>query len=349
LGVELMIYRHLCSFICSAILGYCASSASAAILYSDDFNSNTSANYNTYVTAGSTGPSGDATFTYNYGDVPANGGLSIPVAPHTSDGSTTGLRLRTDNLQASVGTVVGATSVVTKNLSLPSSYRVQVDVWDNYIGGTNISASGSNGTTAAGVGIGTAGTSLQYIAGNDGLFVEAFGDNGGGANQAYRVYTNNTHPNPTTKPYWAAGTSSTSASFSDPYYTSAFPSVSAPAGQSTFAPGTQGGSTAAGTLGFAWHTWTITNDSLNVTWAIDGKTIATIPTADYTSAGSQISLNNDDTGLTGNSAANNQLLNAHIFDNLVVSDFPAVPEPASCTLIAVGMVALGLAPRRRGA
>ena len=256
--------------------------------------------------------------------------------------------MRTDNLQSSVGTIVGATSVVTKNLSLPSSYQIQVDVWDNYIGGTNISASGSNGSTAAGVGIGSAGTSLQYIAANDGLFVEGFGDNGGGANQAYRVYTNNVttpHPNPTTKPYWAAGTTATSASFSDPYYTSAFPSVSAPAGQSAFAAATQGGSTAAGTLGFAWHTWTITNDSLNVTWAIDGKTIATIPTADYTSAGSQVSLGNDDTGLTGNSAANNQLFNAHVFDNLIVRDYPAVPEPSTIVLCLIG--AMGWVSGRR--
>lgn len=331
------------------VAALCATAqASAATLYSDNFNSDTSASYNQFITAGATGPSGDATFAYNYGDIPANGGLSIPVAPHTTDGSTTGLRLRTDNLQstASAG-VVGATSVVTKGLSLPSSYQVQVDVWNNYIGGTNLSSSGSNGSTAAAIGIATAGTSNQYIAANDGLLVESFGDNGGGANQAYRVYTNGTHPNPTTKGYWAAGTTATSASNTDPYYTSAFPSVSGPAGQSAFAPTTQGGSTAAGTLGFAWHTWTITNDSVNVTWAIDGKTIATIPTADYTSAGSQITLGNDDTGLSGNSTANNQLFNAHIFDNLIVRDYPAVPEPSTLLLCLVGMMGW-FGARRRG-
>lgn len=318
---------------------------SAATIYSDDFNTDTSANYNQYITQTSTpSNSGDATWAYDYGAAPGSGGLSIPVAPHTTDASTLGLRVRTDNLGNSSGTVVGATEVVTKNLSLPSSYKIQVDVWDNYIGGTNISSSGSNGTTAAAIGIGTAGTAIQYIGNglNDGLIVEAFGDNGGGANQAYRVYTNGSHPNPTTKPYWAAGTSATSASFSDPYYTSAFPSVSAPAGQQTFAPSTQTGSTAAGTLGFAWHVWTITNDSLNVVWAIDGKTIATIPTADFTQAGSQVQLGNDDTGTGGNTGANNQLFNAHIFDNLVISDYPsAVPEPASIGIACIGLIGLG--------
>jgi hypothetical protein len=311
----------------------------ATTLYSDDFNSDTSANYNVNVTAGASGPSGDATFVYDYGAAPASGGLSIPVAPHTTGTSTLGLRVRTDNLQTSVGTVVGATEVVTKGLALPSKYTMQVDVWSNYIGGTSIAASGSNGSTGVAVGIGTVGgTTLQYIAGNDGLLTEAFGDNGGGANQAYRLYLDNTHPNPTTANYWAAGTGANSATFSDPYYTSAYPSVSAPAGQSSFAPSTQGGSTPAGVQGFAWHTWTITQDGTNVTWAIDGKTITTSPDSAVTFGGSQVSLGNDDTGLTGNSAANNQLFNAEIFDNLIITD--VVPEPASIGLIALAMVAM---------
>jgi hypothetical protein len=331
-----MTIRHLRSIICLALICFCAAPALAAVIYSDDFNADTSASYNKFITAGATGPSGDATFAYDYGAAPGSGGLAAPVAPHTTDSTTLGLRLRTDNLQSSSGTVVGATEIVTKTLSLPSSYQVQVDVWSDYIGsGTSIASSGSNGTTGVAVGVGSAGTSIQYIAANDGLIMEGFGDNGGGANQSYRIYTNGVHPNPTTKPYWAAGTSSTSASNTDPYYTSLLPSVPAPAAQSSFAA-TQGGSTAAGTLGFGWHTWTITNDTQNVVWAIDGKTFTTVPVADFTAAGSQVSLGNDDTGLTGNSTANNQLFNAEIFDNFVISDFPAVPEPASFVLMTIG-------------
>jgi hypothetical protein len=330
------------------MLSYSASSASAATLYSDDFNADTSANYNKFITNGaSAGPSGDATFAYQYGTAPGAGGLSIPIAPHTTDATTIGLRLRTDNLQnAAAAAVVGATEIVTKNLSLPSSYKISVDVWQNYIGGTNINSSGSNGTTGVAIGIGTAGTGLQYIAGNDGLLMEGFAEDGAGANQSYRIYTNNAHPNPTTKPYWAAGTGASSATFSDAYYTSLLPSVAAPGGQSSFAAATQGGSTKAGTLGFAWHTWTITNDSKNVVWAIDGKTFTTVPVADFTMAGSQVSLGNNDTGTGGNTTANGQLLNAEIFDNFVINDFPAVPEPTSAALLALGIATVGLATRR---
>ena len=52
-----------------------------------------------------------------------------------------------------------------------------------------------------------------------------------------------------------------------------------------------------------------------------------------TFGGSQVSLGNDDTGLSGNSATNNQLFNAEIFDNLTITD--VVPEPASLGLLAV--------------
>src|SRR5437588_13002244 len=99
--------RHLCLFLALALVSSLAQSASAAVIYSDDFNLDTSALYNKFVTAGATGPSGDATFVYDYGAAPGSGGLAAPVAPHPTDSATLGLLLRTDNLQIAAGTAVG--------------------------------------------------------------------------------------------------------------------------------------------------------------------------------------------------------------------------------------------------
>ena len=50
---------------------------------------------------------------------------------------------------------IGAISVVTKNLVLPAQYKVSVEVWGNYVGGTTIADSGgTNGTTVPTIGIG---------------------------------------------------------------------------------------------------------------------------------------------------------------------------------------------------
>ncbi len=317
----------------------------AAAIFTDGFDTTgSSSSYATFITAGATGPSGDATFAYNYGAAPGSGGLSIPVAPHTTDGSTTGLRVRTDNLQSTAARAVGASEVTTNKHQLPKKYTVQVDVWSNYIGGSNISASGSNGSTGVNVGIGTTSTTSDTINANNGAMYEAYGDNGGGTNSAYRVYNDNTHALPTdTTNYYQAGNGANSATFSDPYYTSKFPSVSAPAGQVSFASATQGGSTPAGVQGFNWHTWTITQDGTNITWAIDGKNISIVPDSKVTLAGQQVSLGNDDGGLTGSSAANNQLFNAEIFDNLNVTTIGPEAWLSSAPMLPQGGTAGGTA------
>jgi hypothetical protein len=322
--------------LCGSVL--LPSALNAQVIYSDGFGTAAdAANYNIYTTLSSAGgPTSDATFGYDYS------ALGIPSAPHTGDGSTLGLRLRTDNLANSASTyVVGAITVATKGLSLPSQFTLSVDVWGNYIGGTSIASSGSNGSTGAAVGVGTAGTGLTYPVSNDGMLVDTFHDNGGGANQQYRLYLDNTHPNPTTAPYWAAGTGSTSASYTDPYYAFLGPQT-APAAQVTLSPSTQGGSTPSGIIGFAWHTMTISQDGVNLIWSIDGKVITTVPDSALTFGGSQITLNAIDSGLTGNTAANNQLLNADIWDNLIIS----VPEPGTVSLFILGAAGLCLATRR---
>jgi PEP-CTERM motif len=332
---------RLAAFAAAAVVpaAFIPNMASGQVIYSDGFSTaGDSANYNIYqATAGTS----DATFGYDYS------ALGIPVAPDTTDGSTLGLRLRVDNLGNSVSPAsVGAISVVTSGLTLPSQYVITVDVWGNYIGGPStpgtIATSGSNGTTAPGLGIGTSGAALQSPnGGSTGMFVDSFHDGGGGANLDYRAYVGSTREDPATTPYYAAGESSTAGGHANSYY-SFLSSQSAPSYQQSNYASTQTGSTPTGIIAFQWTTWTITQDGANVTWAINGHTIATIPDSLITSGGSQVSLDSIDSGLSGQTAANNQLLNFDIFDNFTIT---SVPEPGALSLLALG--AVGLFARRR--
>ena len=327
-------------------MGFSPLAARAVGLYSDDFNTAASAtNYNVFQTTGaSSANTGSAGFAFDYST------LGIPSAPNSlGDASTVGLRVQSDQLTATTSDLIGAISVVTKNLVLPAQYKVSVEVWGNYVGGTTINdAGGTNGTTGATIGIGAAGTSYDSATTNSvqgGVLVDALRDPSASGG-TYRVYINGTNQgnsNANFAIYAASGGSNaatTAQMYTNAYYGPLFPVVSAPAIQSGAAT-TQTGSTQAGVFGFAWHNETITQDGTNVTWAIDGTTIATVPDSSVTLfGGSQIALGDQDGNLTTGPAT----YNFDVFDDLVVT---AVPEPTSLALL--GLMGAGMLARRRRA
>src|SRR3954465_10023740 len=89
----------------------------AATLFSDNFNTAaSSANYGT-ITSDAT--SSFPTYAYNYGT------MGIPSAPHSGDGSTTGLKL---DANFSAPNAAEAVTVYTL-ASYSGDYTVQFDAW----------------------------------------------------------------------------------------------------------------------------------------------------------------------------------------------------------------------------
>src|SRR5438445_9531414 len=118
--------------------------------------------------------------------------MGIPAAPHTTVGTTKGLRLRS-NL-GPVSSVNGTTSktaavsVSPTGQSFTAPYKVTVDAWGNYLG--PLGASGANATECMSVGVGTNGTTPIYSFNPSGALTFATVRDGGTTNTDYRIYTN---------------------------------------------------------------------------------------------------------------------------------------------------------------
>jgi len=160
------------------------------ILFSDDFDSNSSANWNVFWGADNGVPDYSVTWAYDYGATPyLYGGLShlIPPAPH-STGSTKGVKFTVNTTN---GANVGV-NIYPKNKTFSGNFAVKFDMWINYPGGVN--GAGASGSTQYGLfGINHAGTRANWgaasAAATDGLWFGSDGD--GGTTRDYRAYLGN--------------------------------------------------------------------------------------------------------------------------------------------------------------
>ena len=163
----------------------------AAPLFSDNFNTTGSAaNYNIFQTTApvvsALGLSRSPSITRPW---------VFPRLPNSGDSTTLGLRVQSDQTANTTSDLIGAISVATKSLSLPSAYKVQVDVWGNYIGGTTINdANGTNGSTGATIATGVKGTTYDSATTNgtatEGGFLTDSIRDATSAGGTYRVYLN---------------------------------------------------------------------------------------------------------------------------------------------------------------
>jgi len=302
-------------------------SASAA-LFAEDFNNDHTANW----TVNDPGLSDIiADFHYDYS------AIGIPAAPNGS--STFGLKMTCNNS----GGVFSGFSVSPLGQSFTGAYRVSFDMWQNYAG--PLGAGGSGTTQLSTYGIGTTGAgpawpgSAATATGANGVFFATTLD--GGSSSDFRAYSSAA---PTSyasgNPVYLApgGTINNSGS----YYTSAFLSQSAPAGQLALFPG-QTGSTDAGETSFTWRRVSIEVAGGFATWSIDGTPLATIDLSTVTLGGDNIFFGHSDSNSSSSTDPNDSLLNVTLIDNISVV---AVPEPSSLALVGLGGLAL-LARRRK--
>lgn len=323
------IFGMLAAMLVASTIG---NTASATILFSDDFETDSSASYNVNVSTGNHA----ATFAYDYSAV------GIPPAPN-SGGTTSGLKLEANYLNANDATETnGGVSVSPTGLSVTGDFNLRMDVWLNTIG--PMPAGGSGSTVLTTYGWGTAGSSAQWFNSRDSIVFGTTGE--AGSSTDFVIYPNDALAANGSPLYAASGVVDPNAADSRNHphiYYAGFGGDTPPAAQTAlFAE--QTGSTIVGAMAFAWRDVQIQKRGDSVTWTIDGLLIGTVDASTLAPlGGSNIFFGQSDINNTASTSANVRSLLFGLIDNVVVT---AVPEPGSLTLIGLCAASLCLSRRR---
>lgn len=240
--------------------------SAGTLLFSDNFNTDTSTLWRTNVADPA---DGFVEFAWDYGTL-----AGIPPAPATTDGTTKGLRMRCGN----VFPQISGLSVSPLGGNFTGNYRLKFDMWINYNGPMPDGGAGS--TQHFDAGVGTAGDTPVYYnnPSADGAWFTCSGDGADGATFGdYTAYIGAVAQNDNTG-FYAAGTGPVNSGVRDhahPFYTSLWGGQAAPSQQLTLYPG-QTGVANLGNAGMAWHTVVITKAGDTVTWQMDGVIVATV-------------------------------------------------------------------------
>jgi hypothetical protein len=232
--------------------------AAQAVSFKDDFDINSSANWNINTSSSDT----SVTFAFDYSDI------GVPPSPNGS-GTTLGLRMGAN--MKNPGSVEGVT-LSPVGMEFSGFYVLKFDMWINANGPFPAGGAGSTEFLTAGIGYDDVTVNLHGISGSGGWF----GVTGeGGASQDYRGYRSAQLQWPASTQY-LAGTDAISNDNSDPYYAD-FGSIvveEAVPDQYALHP-QQNGTTVVGSAGFAWREIIITVDEIAGTarWEIDGLPI----------------------------------------------------------------------------
>src|SRR4030095_7341649 len=114
--------------------------------------------------------------------------IGIPPAPHSTGGSTRGMKLQanTDPATQPAAGIVSGVSVSPFGGDFTGNYQLRFDMWLNFHGPLDFGGPGT--TQVTGAGVGTAGVGVQ-IAGRtpDAVYFGATGD--GGSSSDYRPHS----------------------------------------------------------------------------------------------------------------------------------------------------------------
>jgi hypothetical protein len=278
------------------------------VLFSDNFETDSSANWITNSNDGFFDSAAD--FAYDYSQ------LFVPPVPGGS--STKGLRFRLNEL-GGVSAPRNAVSASPAVLNLPTDYRLKFKGWVNYNGPMLDGGAGSTMHLTAGVGTTPDHANAAFYAISDGVWFDCDGDGGStfavGDISAYVAATLEDD----LSGVYAAGTNDNPRSTGNAYY-SLWGGIPAPAAQLANFP-TQTGTAQPGNMGEAWHTFVITKATNAVSLVIDGIPIATIP-ADATPLSTNVFVGFEDlfAGASGNPPMSFVLI-----ENLRVETFVSAP------------------------
>lgn len=337
-----------------ALMAIASSAYGQTILFSDNFDVDSTANWtvNSFV-GGTTASGGNAANAYDFFFDYST--IGIPAAPNSIGGTTRGLKLQANITGA--GPVAGlppGISVSPTGQAFTGDYKLRFDWWTNFIGNTtggigNVNG-GSGSTQLSTFGILTSGTIPNYVGSCDGVFYGATPD--GASSADYRAYS------VTAQSGYATGTAGVngqnvfaagSQQNTNAYYATPFPGLkTAPLIQQTTYPSTQTGTTVVGTPSFVWNDVLIEKVGPTITWTVNGTLLATTSTTGFATAtkGNNILFGQADTSVgAGTPAATFQAVDFTLIDNVRVIS-AVVPEPSSIALAAAGLAG-GLAWRRR--
>ena len=170
-----------------------------ALLFADDFDTDTSARWSVAWGAANGVPDYTVDWAFDYGATPYtfNGVTAlIPPAPNSPDGSTRAVRLTVNN--SDTNGAPAAVNLYPKDLVLSGDFALKFDLWINYPGGAG--GLGSTGSTEHAIfGILHTGTNANWATASapasDGVWFAVSGE--GGDTRDYRAYEGNPTGPPT--------------------------------------------------------------------------------------------------------------------------------------------------------